>query len=105
MRATLEEPFAAWGLVLHAQKTKIIYCTDTNRNGRYPVVLFDFLGFTFRPRFTGWLDGKYGVSFLPAASHVALKAMRQTVRRWFFQRRTDKTLADLAGMVNPYIRG
>jgi RNA-directed DNA polymerase len=49
--------------------------------------------------------GKYGVSFLPAASHAALTAMRQTVRRWSLQRRTDKALADLARMVNPYIRG
>jgi hypothetical protein len=105
LRAALEERFAACGLVLHSQKTKIVYCTDTNRNGRYPVVLFDFLGFTSRPRFTAWPNGKYGVSFLPAASHVALKAMRQTVRRWSLQRLTDKALADLARMVNPYIRG
>ena len=31
--------------------------------------------------------------------------MRQTVRRWSLQRRTDKALDDLARMVNPYIRG
>jgi RNA-directed DNA polymerase len=105
LRAALEERFAACGLVLHPQKTKIVYCTDTNRNGRYPVVLFDFLGFTFRPRFTAWPNGTYGVSFLPAASQAALKAMRQRVRRWSLQRRTDKALDDLARMVNPYIRG
>jgi len=105
LRTALEERFAACGLVLHSQKTKIVYCTDTNRNGRHPVVLFDFLGYTFRPRFTAWPNGKYGVAFLPAASHDALKAMRQRVRRWSLQRRTDKALADLARMVNPYIRG
>ena len=68
-------------------------------------VLFEFLGFTFRPRFTAWPNGKYGVAFLPAASQAALKAMRQKVRRWSLQRRTDKALDDLARMVNPYIRG
>jgi RNA-directed DNA polymerase len=81
------------------------YCTDTNRHGRHPVVLFDFLGYTFRPRFTAWPNGKYGVAFLPVASHDALKAMRQTVRRWSLQRRTDKALDDLTRMSNPYIRG
>jgi len=92
-------------VVLHSQKTKIVYCTDTNRRGRHPVVLFDFLGFTFQPRFTAWPNGKYGVSFLPAASSKALQAMRQKVRRWSLQRRTDQALDDLARMVNPYIRG
>jgi group II intron reverse transcriptase/maturase len=105
LRAALEERLAACGLVLHSQKTKIVYCADTNRNGRHPVVLFDFLGYTFRPRFTAWPNGKYGVAFLPAASHDALKALRRQVRRWSLQRRTDQGLEDLARMVNPYIRG
>jgi group II intron reverse transcriptase/maturase len=104
-RAALEERLAACGWVLHSQKTKIVYGADTNRNGRHPVVLFDFLGDTFRPRFTAWPKGKYGVAFLPAASHDALKALRGQVRRWSLQRRTDPGLEDLAGRVNPYNRG
>ena len=50
-------------------------------------------------------NGTYGVSFLPAASQAALKAMRREVRRWGLQTRTDKALDDLARMFNPYIRG
>jgi RNA-directed DNA polymerase len=92
-------------LALHPQKTKIVYCADTNRNGRYPTVQFDFLGYTFRPRFTAWPNGTYGVSFLPAASQTALKAMRREVRQWGLQNRTDTALDDLARQVNPYIRG
>ena len=105
LRSALAERFAACGLVLHPQKTKIVYCADTNRKGRYPAVQFDFLGYTFQPRFTAWPNGTYGVSFLPAASHGALKAMRREVRRWGLQNRTDTNLNDLARMVNPYIRG
>jgi hypothetical protein len=71
--------------------------------GRYPAVLFDFLGYTFRPRFTAWPNGRYGVSFLPGASQEALKAMRREVRYWALQNRTDKSLDDLARMFNPYI--
>src|SRR6516164_271113 len=44
-------------------------------------------------------------SFLPAASPKALKAIRQTVRRWALHRRSDKALDDLARMFNPYIQG
>src|ERR1700687_3921597 len=105
LRSALAERFAACGLVLHPQKTKIVYCADTNRKGRYPAVQFDFLGYTFQPRFTAWPNGTYGVSFLPAASHGALKAMRREVRRWGLQNRTDTNLNDLARMVNPSIRG
>lgn len=105
LRVALAERFAACGLVLHPQKTKIVYCADTNRKGRYPAVQFDFLGYTFRPRFTAWPNGRYGVSFLPAASPGALKVMRREVRRWGLQNRTDLALTDLARMVNPYIRG
>jgi len=52
-----------------------------------------------------WRDGLYGVSFLPAASPKALKAIRKTVRGWSLQTRSDKALTDLARMFNPYIRG
>jgi group II intron reverse transcriptase/maturase len=105
LRAALEARLAACGLLLHPQKTKIVYCQDSNRKGRHPVVVFDFLGYTFRPRWTAWPNGTYGVSFLPGASSEALKAMRREVRRWGLQSRTDKALDDLARMVNPYIRG
>ncbi len=105
LRVALTERFAACGLALHSQKTKIVYCADTNRNGHCPTVQFDFLGYTFRPRFTAWPDGTYGVSFLPAASQGALKAMRRKVRQWGLQNRTDTALDDLARWVNPYIRG
>ena len=78
----LQARFAACGLVLHPQKTKIVYCKDTNRKGTFRHVTFDFLGYSFRPRLAVWRGGKYGVSFLPAAADTALKGMREKVRRW-----------------------
>jgi group II intron reverse transcriptase/maturase len=105
LQLALQERFAACRLVLHPQKTKIVYCKDTNRKGTYPVVTFDFLGYSFRPRLAAWRGGKYGVSFLPAAADTALKRMREEVRRWSLQTRTDKALDDLARMFNPHIRG
>lgn len=103
---TLKVRFAECGLALSPQKTKIVYCQDTNRPGNgHPVTSFDFLGFTFRPRLAKWPNGKYGVSFLPAASPRALKFIRKSVRDWGLQRRSDKSLDDLARMFSPYIRG
>jgi RNA-directed DNA polymerase len=92
----LEARFVACGLVLHPQKTKLVYCKDTNRRGDFPIQSFTFLGYMFRPRKAIWRGGQYGVSFLPAASPDALKAIRQTVRRWELHHRSDMALDDLA---------
>jgi len=92
-------------LRLHPQKTKIVYCKDAHRTGTYPVVSFDFLGYTFRPRLAKWPHGEYGVAFLPAASHTALKGIRKAIRLWALQRRSDKDLDDLARMFGSNIRG
>jgi len=105
LRRVLDRRFAQCGLVLHPEKTKGVYCKDTNRKGEYPNCQFDFLGYTFRPRRAKWRGGLYGLSFLPAASPKALKAIRQAIRGWSLQTRSDKALDDLARMFNPYIRG
>jgi RNA-directed DNA polymerase len=105
LRQALDRRFAECRLVLHADKTKIVYCKDTNRKREHPVICFDFLGYQFRPRSAKWRAGLYGTSFLPGASPKALKAIRQAIRRWSLQTRSDKALDDLARMFNPYIRG
>jgi group II intron reverse transcriptase/maturase len=105
LRTVLENRFRECGLELHAEKTKIVYCKDTNRKGSYAIQEFDFLGYCFRPRKAKWPRGLYGTSFLPAASPKALKAIRKTVRSWTLKRRGDKALDDLARMFNPFIRG
>ena len=43
----LADRFAACKLVLHPEKTKIVYCKDANRRGDFPNQSFDFLGFQF----------------------------------------------------------
>ncbi len=96
---------AECGLEVHPQKTKVVYCKDTNRKADYPTVAFDFLGYRFQPRFAAWRGGLFGVSFLPAASPTALKAFRRRVRQWRLQRRSDKALLDLARMFHREIAG
>ncbi len=101
----IDRRFADCGLVLHPEKTRVVYCKDTNRKGEAAVIQFDFLGYRFRPRLTTWRGWLLAASYLPAVSPEALKAIGQTIRRWSLHTRSDKALADLARMVNPSIRG
>ena len=105
LRRVLERRFADCGLVLHPEKTKLVYCKDTDRKAEHAAVRFDFLGYTFQPRLAKRWGRTFGVSFLPAAGHAALKAIRREIRGWTLQTRSDKALDDLARMFNPSIRG
>ena len=90
---------------MHPQKTRIVYCKDANRTGKYPVRSFDFLGFTFRPRLAKNRTGKRFVSFIPAVSKTAGRRMRQSVRRWRLHFRSDLDLEDIAKWVRPVLSG
>lgn len=105
LQAALEARLTSCRLELHPQKTKVVYCKDANRQGDYPVRQFDFLGFTFRPRKAKNRAGKLFVSFAPAVSNTAAKAMRQTMRQWRLHQRTDRSLDEIADWINPVLRG
>jgi RNA-directed DNA polymerase len=105
LKAALEQRFADCRLELHAEKTKIVYCKDGDRRLEYPCTSFDFLGYTFRPRRSKNRRGRYFINFSPAISNKAAKAIRQEVRSWRLQLRSDKDLDDLARMFNAVIRG
>src|SRR5271166_275329 len=103
--SALQDRFAACKLVLHPEKTKIVYCKDANRRGDFPNQSFDFLGFAFRARKALGRGRRPFACFLPAASPKALTSISRTVRRWALHHRSDKSLQDLAEMYNPCIRG
>jgi RNA-directed DNA polymerase len=103
--AALRSRMAEVGLELHPDKTRIVYCKDDNRRGRFPVTEFTFLGFTFRPRGAKDRHGVMFTAFLPAISNQALKRLSRAVRSWRLHRRTEQESSDLARMVNPVVRG
>lgn len=105
LRESLEHRFATCKLELHPQKTKIAYCKDANRRGSYPIQRFDFLGYSFRPRRSMNRHGRLFVSFAPAVSDKAAKAMRQTMRRWRLHHRGDLGLDDLVRWTWSVIQG
>lgn len=93
-------------LELHPDKTKIVYCQDSDRRGKHDHIKFDFLGYTFRPRRAKNRWGKHFVSFLPAISDKAAKRIRATVRDWRLgASRNNQSLEEIARFVNPYVRG
>jgi RNA-directed DNA polymerase len=92
-------------LELHPEKTKIVYCRDDDRRGKYAQEKFDFLGYTFRPRRSKNRKGKYFINFSPAVSNEAAKEIRQEMRSWRIHLRSDKAIDDLARMWNPVLRG
>lgn len=108
-RAVLEAirgRFEQCGLELHPLKTRIVYCKDDDRRWDFEHIKFDFLGYTFRPRRAKNRWGKYFVSFLPAISAKAAKAIRVTIRKWrMASTRNNQRLEDLARLTNPVVRG
>lgn len=105
LRAEIEERLRECNLDLHSEKTKIVYCKDEDRTGSYPNESFDFLGYTFRSRGAKSKKGNVFLSFLPGVSKDARRKMHRTIRNWQLQRRTDKSLDDIACMCNPILRG
>jgi RNA-directed DNA polymerase len=87
----IRERFRACKLELHPGKTRIVYCKDINRAGDHPDIQFTFLGYTFRPRKALDKYGRVYVNFSPAVSREALKDMRQTIRGWHLQLKSEKT--------------
>ncbi len=103
--AALTERMTQVGLELHPDKTRVVYCKDSNRSRSHEHERFDFLGYTFRPRVARNKLGKFFVSFSPAISDGAAKEIRQRIRRWRLHGRSDKDLLDLARAIDPIVRG
>jgi RNA-directed DNA polymerase len=93
------------GLELNLDKTRIVYCKDSNRNGSHEHARFTFLGYTFRPRLARSRSGEFFVSFCPAVADDAVKEIGRTIKRWRLHLWSRYTLADLAQAVNPTVRG
>jgi RNA-directed DNA polymerase len=105
LKSALERRFANCHLTLHPEKTKVVYCADSNRRASYPQIQFDFLGFCFRPRSAKNRWGRIFTCFLPAVSPQALKRMRERIREWRLPQHAPLPLEDIAHSLNPTLRG
>ena len=101
----LASRFRTCGIDLHPDKTGVVYCRDHHRRQQFEVIQFEFLGYTFRPRRAMDRQNRIWLNFSPAISGGAAKTVRQAVRSWRIQLKSDKSIHDLAKMFRAYIQG
>lgn len=105
VKKKLEARLRKFGLELHEEKTKIIYCKDVLRGENYANTSFDFLGYTFRTRAARSKSGNIFARFLPAMSDKAKKAMRKEIRNMRLQSMVSKSIQEIAVLLNPKVQG
>jgi hypothetical protein len=106
LMAELQARLAECRLELHPTKTKIVYCRDERRREPYPNIVFDFLGYCFRPRpVWGSRSGRLFCGYTPAVSPSAMKAMGEKIRDLNIRRQTQLSLDKIAERLNPLLRG
>jgi RNA-directed DNA polymerase len=105
LKGVIEQRLGECKLELHPEKTKVVYCKDEKRRGKYRHEKFDFLGYEFRPRGAKSRWGKCFVNFSPAIRPKAVKEVRRAIRSWRIHRQSDKSIEDISRMFNPVIRG
>jgi RNA-directed DNA polymerase len=103
--AALRDRLVEFGLQLHPDKTRIVYCKDSYRRGSYEHTSFTFLGYTFRPRKNRNRHGKQFLSFEPAISRQALTRIGREVRSWQLHCRVGTSFGDLARTINRVVGG
>ena len=101
--SALGDRLAACKLVLHPEKTKIVYCKDANRRGDFPVIRVRLPGLPV-PCPEDDVDGKARsassrTASMPAASPKALTRIGREIRSWALHHRSDKSLNELAAHV------
>jgi len=101
----IKQRLKACNLEANAEKTKIVYCKDANRKGRYKTVQFDFLGFSFQPRPTPTKEGKMFLGYDCSISKRSMKRISEELRKSRFHLWTTTTITQIAEEFNPKIRG
>ena len=102
----LKERMQQCGLELHPEKTKLVYCKDYRRQGNYPVVKFDFLGYSFQPRSTKLKNtGKMFLGFDCAVSVNSKKRITEKMKELNITHLKHRNIVRVAKFLEPYIRG
>ncbi len=105
LKDMLERRLAECKLKLHPDKTKIIYCKDSNRTENKQNISFTFLGYTFKPRKAKGSQGREFTSFIPAISQKAKTSISREICSWRLLWMTGKSINQIAEDINPVIRG
>ena len=102
----ITERFTQCKLRVHPQKTKIVYCKDSNRKRNdHPEISFRFLGYTFMPRACKSRQGKVFCGFTPAISKEAIKKINDEVKGMKLHSMVQTPLEVISNRLNPKISG
>jgi RNA-directed DNA polymerase len=105
VKEQIKERLLKCKLELHPEKTKIVYCKDSNRKGSSQHEKFDFLGYTFRPRSSRNRYGKLFTNFSPAISDKAKIKIRDTIKDKIEKVKPNGSLKEVAVITNPAALG
>jgi RNA-directed DNA polymerase len=100
----LSERLERCKLMLHPEKTRIVYCRNEKRKGKHEHEKFVFLGYEFRPRYVKARNGEFFLTFSPAVSPEAAKQLRRRCRE-LAKGCQHLSISYLAELLNPVIRG
>jgi len=103
--SALRKRLAACGLEAHPEKTRKVYCKNSNRKDPYPVISFDFLGYRFSPRKARNRRGQIFSIFGPSMSPKAFKRIKDKIRQWDVINWSGRTPFELAKVLNPVLMG
>jgi group II intron reverse transcriptase/maturase len=103
----IRERFLECRLELHPEKTKIVYCKNSNRKENHEHVSFDFLGLTFKPhKSMNQSTGKIFTGFGPnKISKKSTKKIIDIIKQKRLHRRTTAELPDLAKVMRNHLQG
>lgn len=105
VKEAIKERLQKCKLELHPEKTKIVYCKDSNRKGNGQNEKFDFLGYTFRPRSSRNRYGKLFTNFSPAMGEKVKQKARDEIKEWIKEVKPTGTLMEFVRVINPVVIG
>lgn len=104
---SIRERLAGFGLELHPEKTKLVYCKSWKRKEQHEHNSFTFLSYSFQPRSKPNTFGRHD-RFTVFSAAICCKAkafIREKIRAVFNPRNTQVSLEQVAAKLNPKIRG
>lgn len=105
--ARIGERLQGFGLELHPDKTKVVYCRNDQRKEDHEDNSFTFLSYSFQPRgrLVGFKKSNKLMEFSAAISCKAKAYIREKIRGVFNPRNIQVSLEQTAVRLNPKIRG
>lgn len=104
---SIRERLKGFELELNAEKTKLVYCKNYQRNEKHEHESFTFLSYSFQPRRRpGMYNPLQQITVFTAAISCRAKAfISQRIREVFNHRNINISLHEVANRLNPKIRG